>query len=67
MGIAKALLYLLGLQANVWTEYIPTTQQVEYMVLPRLAALAEVLWTPASKTGRALRCGCSPGTSAMPR
>jgi len=52
VGIAKALLYLLGLQANVWTEYIPTTQQVEYMVLPRLAALAEVLWTPARLKNR---------------
>ena len=38
--------YILGGQANLWTEYIPTTQQVEYMLLPRLAALAEVLWTP---------------------
>jgi hexosaminidase len=39
--------YILGAQANLWTEYIPTTQQVEYMVLPRMSALAEVLWTPA--------------------
>jgi len=41
--------YILGAQANLWTEYIPTTQQVEYMVLPRMSALAEVLWTPASQ------------------
>ncbi len=41
--------YILGAQANLWTEYIPTTQQVEYMVLPRMAALAEVLWTPPSR------------------
>ena len=40
--------YILGAQANLWTEYIPTTQQAEYMVLPRMAALAEVLWTSAS-------------------
>jgi hexosaminidase len=40
--------YILGAQANLWTEYIPTTQYAEYMVLPRMAALAEVLWTPAS-------------------
>jgi hexosaminidase len=39
--------YILGAQANLWTEYIPTTQYAEYMVLPRMAALAEVLWTPA--------------------
>ncbi|RZK94571.1 MAG: beta-N-acetylhexosaminidase, partial [Hymenobacter sp.] len=41
--------YILGAQANLWTEYIPTTQYVEYMVLPRMSALAEVLWTPASQ------------------
>ncbi len=39
--------YILGAQANLWTEYIPTEQYAEYMVLPRMAALAEVLWTPA--------------------
>ncbi len=39
--------YILGGQANLWTEYIPTEQQAEYMVLPRMSALAEVLWTPA--------------------
>src|SRR5699024_9481729 len=37
--------YILGVQANLWTEYIPTTEQVEYMVFPRLLALAEVGWT----------------------
>lgn len=36
--------HIKGVQANVWTEYIPTTNQVEYMVLPRMAALAEVQW-----------------------
>jgi hexosaminidase len=39
--------YILGAQANVWTEYITTTQGVDYAALPRMAALAEVLWTPA--------------------
>ncbi|RSK31665.1 glycoside hydrolase family 20 protein [Hymenobacter metallilatus] len=39
--------YILGGQANIWTEYIPSQQQVEYMAFPRMAALAEVLWTPA--------------------
>lgn len=38
--------YVLGAQGNVWTEYMTTTQQVEYMALPRMAALAEVVWTP---------------------
>ena len=38
--------YILGAQANLWSEYLPTTQQVEYMAFPRLAALSEVLWSP---------------------
>jgi hexosaminidase len=38
--------HVLGAQANVWTEYIPTEKQVEYMALPRMSALAEVVWTP---------------------
>lgn len=37
--------YVLGAQANVWTEYMLNEKQVEYMALPRMAALAEVLWT----------------------
>ena len=37
--------YILGAQGNVWTEYMPTFDQVTYMALPRMAALAEVLWT----------------------
>jgi hexosaminidase len=41
--------YILGAQANLWTEYIPTAKQAEYMVLPRMAALSEVQWTDASK------------------
>lgn len=39
---------ILGAQANVWTEYMPTTDHVEYMVFPRIAALSEVVWSPAS-------------------
>ena len=41
--------YILGAQANLWTEYIATPAHVEYMLLPRLAALSEVLWTQPSK------------------
>ncbi len=37
--------YILGTQANVWTEYMKTPEHVEYMVLPRMAALSEVCWT----------------------
>jgi N-acetyl-beta-hexosaminidase len=36
--------YVIGCQANVWTEYIPSFAQVEYMVMPRIAALCEVQW-----------------------
>ncbi|MFI5219965.1 MAG: family 20 glycosylhydrolase [Bacteroidia bacterium] len=38
--------YIIGAQANVWTEYITNFSQVEYMIFPRMCALAEVLWTP---------------------
>ncbi len=38
--------YILGAQANVWTEYMTNTKKVEYMVFPRIAALSEILWTP---------------------
>jgi hexosaminidase len=37
---------VLGAQGQVWTEYMPTPKQVEYMAFPRLAALAEVVWSP---------------------
>ncbi|GCC51589.1 hypothetical protein SanaruYs_18150 [Chryseotalea sanaruensis] len=37
--------YILGAQANLWTEYIPDFKQVEYMALPRMCALSETLWT----------------------
>jgi hexosaminidase len=36
---------ILGAQANVWTEYMSTSQQVEYMTFPRALALAELTWT----------------------
>ncbi|MBQ4388833.1 MAG: beta-N-acetylhexosaminidase [Bacteroidales bacterium] len=39
---------LLGVQANLWTELIPTAKHAEYMLYPRLLALAETAWTPAS-------------------
>ncbi len=39
--------HVLGAQANVWTEYIPSTSHAEYMLLPRLCALSELTWTPA--------------------
>jgi hexosaminidase len=40
--------YILGGQANIWTEYMPTPSKVEYMMFPRVTALSEVLWSPES-------------------
>ena len=37
--------HIIGLQANLWTEYITSFRHVEYMVLPRMAALSEIQWT----------------------
>ena len=43
--------YILGAQANVWTEYIKTPEKVEYMVFPRMLALSEVVWSkPENKS-----------------
>ncbi len=41
--------YIMGAQANLWTEYISNGNHAEYMVLPRMTALAEVLWLPEEK------------------
>jgi hexosaminidase len=40
---------VLGAQGQMWTEYIPDSRQAEYMVFPRLCALAEVVWTRADR------------------
>lgn len=37
--------YVLGAQGNVWTEYIPTAEHVEYMIFPRAIALSEAIWS----------------------
>lgn len=37
--------YVLGGQANVWTEYMPNIEHLQYMILPRMLAISEVLWT----------------------
>lgn len=37
--------HILGVQANMWTEYVPTNNRLEYMLFPRAIALAEVGWT----------------------
>lgn len=47
----EARAHILGVQANVWTEYIPNFATVEYMTLPRLAALSEVQWAAPARQG----------------
>lgn len=37
--------HVLGAQGNVWTEYMKTEEQVEYMVFPRILAMSEVTWS----------------------
>ncbi|MBC9795939.1 beta-N-acetylhexosaminidase [Sinomicrobium weinanense] len=49
MSVTQAK-HVLGGQANLWAEYVPTTSHSEYMIYPRLAALAEAVWSP--KEGR---------------
>ncbi|MEU8802722.1 beta-N-acetylhexosaminidase [Spirillospora sp. NPDC048819] len=44
----EAAARVLGAQAQLWTEYAPTAEHIEYMAYPRLAAMAEATWT----TGR---------------
>jgi hexosaminidase len=41
--------YILGAQANIWTEYLKKPESVEYMAFPRMLALAEVVWSPLEK------------------
>ncbi|HET7602344.1 MAG TPA: beta-N-acetylhexosaminidase [Gemmatimonadales bacterium] len=38
--------HILGAQVQLWTEYIPTPKQAEYMAYPRTSAFSEVVWTP---------------------
>jgi hexosaminidase len=45
-GIAKYSGQILGVQANLWTEHIDTVEKLERLTLPRLAALAEIAWSP---------------------
>lgn len=40
---------VIGVQGNVWTEFIPSFREVQYMALPRMAALAELQWCDAPK------------------
>lgn len=41
--------YIMGAQANVWSEYLPDSEKIEYVVFPRLAAHSEVVWSPIER------------------
>jgi hexosaminidase len=41
--------FIMGAQANLWTEYVKNPSKVEYMIFPRMIALSEVLWSPKTK------------------
>lgn len=41
--------YIIGVQANLWVEYIATLSHIQYMELPRMAALSEIQWSGAEK------------------
>ena len=43
---SEDLRLILGAQTNIWTEYMSNPAKVEYMMLPRLSAISEVLWSP---------------------
>ena len=40
--------HILGAQGNLWTEFVANPRHAEYMIFPRLTALAEVTWSPAA-------------------
>jgi hexosaminidase len=41
--------YIIGLQGNLWTEYVPTVAKLQYQILPRLFALSEIAWSKQEK------------------
>ena len=41
--------YIIGVQANLWVEYVATLAHIQYMELPRMAALSEIQWSGADK------------------
>ena len=46
---AEEAKHILGVQGNVWTEYMTSSDYVEYMVFPRAIAISETAWTPGDK------------------
>jgi hexosaminidase len=43
--------HLLGVQANLWAEFMRSDDRIEYQAFPRIAALAEIAWSPANRIG----------------
>jgi len=41
--------FIMGVQANLWTEYVENTAKVEYQILPRIFALSEIAWSPLDR------------------
>jgi hexosaminidase len=41
--------YIVGVQGNLWTEYVPTVAKLQYQILPRLFALSEIAWSKPEK------------------
>lgn len=48
----EAKAHILGVQGNLWTEYVPTTSHAEYMLYPRALALAEIGWRGGGIEGK---------------
>ncbi len=46
---AEESAYIMGVQGNAWSEYMPTTDKAEYMIFPRALAIAEIGWSPLAK------------------
>jgi hexosaminidase len=46
---AEQARHVLGAQANLWSEYLTSSQRIEHAAFPRIAALAEALWSPSDR------------------
>lgn len=46
---AEQAKHIIGVQGQLWTEYIPTPSRLEFMAFPRVCALAEIAWCPAER------------------
>ena len=52
---AEQATHVLGTQANLWVEYIPTREQLDYMLFPRLCAVSEVAWGSSIRSSEEFR------------